>query len=220
MSNREIFKIWAPTNSKWVDWVRPVLFVSINEGARTTGVYNFKIPTINYLENLPHDTAIIIDTPEESSVEEGIALAKLGFRPIPLYNGTIEQESSAAIVDNHIIQAALKWGAEELKSLKIKSNAPPAFLLDSNRMHRFRINSSIFDNSWDLYDQDLPSPKYFLKHNINKIIVKGNKVQKDLAKILYKIQKAGITIFITNGYNEIKEITIKKPNIVIDFLKK
>ena len=29
---KEIYKIWAPTGCKWVDWVRPVPFVGINYG--------------------------------------------------------------------------------------------------------------------------------------------------------------------------------------------
>ena len=211
MNNREIFKVWAPSNAKWIDWVRPVLFITINNMINSSAICNFKVPDINYLNALPKNTAIIVDLPDTSSVEEGIALAKLGFRPIPLYNGNLEQEGAIPIIDNHIIQAALKWGTSELNKLKIKIDAPPAFLLDSNRMHRHRVSTSIFDNSWDLYDQDIPSPEYFLNNNINKIVVRGEKIHRDLAKILYKFQKKGIIISLTDGYTEPKEVLIKKP---------
>ena len=30
MFNREIYKIWAPTNKRWVDWARPVAFIGID----------------------------------------------------------------------------------------------------------------------------------------------------------------------------------------------
>ena len=118
-----------------------------------------------------------------------------------------------ALVENHTIQSALICGTSELEKLKISDNAPPVFLLDSNRTHRFKMNASIFDNSWDLYDQDMPSAEYFLKNKIDKIIVRGEKIQKDLSKILYKFQKKGIKILFTNGYDIPKKINIKKQNL-------
>lgn len=210
MTGRDIFKVWAPVESRWVDWVRPVPFIAINE-SYTNGTINFSIPNINYINELPENTAIILDTPGYDSVKEGLALAKLGFRPIPLYNGTNEQYGAMALVDNHTIEHALVWGASELKTIKISKDAPPVFLLDSNRTHRFKMNVSVFDNSWDLYNQDIPSAEYFLKNGINKIIVRGEKIQKDIIRILYKFQQKGITILFTNGYEEPKVTIIKKP---------
>ena len=211
MDGRDIFKIWAPIGAKWVQWVRPVPFVEIDNEFRAydTGVFN--IPNINYISEFSTDTAIIVDLPGSDSVKEGIALARLGYRPIPIYNGTNEQVGSLSTVDNKAIQVALIKGISELQKIEISNNAPPVFLLDSNRMHRFKMNASIFDNSWDIYYQDMPSAEYFLKNNINKIIVRGEKIQKDLQKILYKFQKKGIKILFASGYEEPKSITIKKP---------
>jgi len=118
-----------------------------------------------------------------------------------------------ALVDNSSIQNALIWGAYELEKIEISKDAPPVFLLDSNRTHRFKMNTSIFDNSWDLYNQDIPTAKYFSKNKITTIIVRGESMQKDLSKILYTFQKEGIKILFTNGYEKPKEITIKKPSI-------
>lgn len=50
----------------------------------------------------------------------------------------------------------------------------------------------------------------FLKNNINQIIVRGEKIQKDLKKILYKFQEKGIKILFTNGYEEPKLVKIDK----------
>ena len=61
------------------------------------------------------------------------------------------------------------------------------------------MNETVFDNSWDIYAQDLPTEKYFLKNGINKIIVIGDKIQKDLSKILYKFQEKKLDIFLSNG---------------------
>lgn len=72
------------------------------------------------------------------------------------------------------------------------------------------MNETVFDNSWDIYAQDLPTEKYFLKNGINKIIVIGDKIQKDLSKILYKFQEKELNIFLSNGYEEPKKVKIKK----------
>jgi len=211
MKGKEIFKIWAPGGSKWTDWVRPVLFVAIDDGGRANSVMNFELPDISYIDKAEGNTAIILDLPGYDGIKEGLVLAKLGFRPIPLYNGTNEQLGAMALVDNHIIINALVWGASELSAIDMPASAPPVFLLDSNRTHRYKMSVSIFDNSWDLYNQDMPSAEYFMNNGINKIIVKGETIQKDLAKILYEFQKKGITILFTKGYEKPRVNKIKKP---------
>lgn len=211
MTNKEIYKVWAPNDVKWKGWVRPVPFIDINKENIVHEVVNFEIPEINYIENYKENTAIIVDLPGNESIIEGIALAKNGFRPIPIYNGTNEQKGSIATVKNSAIQIGLIKGALELKKFNLSKEALPAFLLDSCRMQRYKMNESVFDNSWDIYDQDIPSAQYFLANNINKIIVRGDKLQKDLKKILYKFQKEKIEIFFTNGYEEPKKIHIRKP---------
>ena len=77
-------------------------------------------------------------------------------------------------------------------------------------MHRFKMNLSVFDNSWDIYPQDIPSKEYFIQNGINKIIIRSEEIRIDLNKILYDYQNAGIKIFFTNGYEKPKEIKIKK----------
>lgn len=91
MINKDIFRIWAPIGAKWVDWVRPVPFVAINKKSKAYVIENLEITNINYIVNLQDDTAIIVDLEGNRSIEEGLGLAKIGYRPIPIYNGTIEQ---------------------------------------------------------------------------------------------------------------------------------
>lgn len=212
MTGKDFYKIWAPIGAKWVDWVRPVPFVGINENLKIYEIENFTIPQINYIQNPTTDTAIIIDLPENNSIKEGLGLAKFGFRPIPIYNGTDQQDGAMATVDNKSIKIGLIKGALELQKMEIDKNAPPAFLLDSNRMNRYKMNLSVFDNSWDIYAQDLPSAEYFLKNGINKMIVRGEAIQTDLQKILYSFQQKGISIYLTNGYENIQKISLKKPH--------
>lgn len=209
MIGREVYKIWAPTGKKWIDWVRPVPFVLIDDLKCVHEVSNFFVSNIDYIDKIELDTAIIVDLPGELSVKEGIALAKIGFRPIPIYNGTNEQKGAIATVDNFAITTALICATSKLEQLYLENDTPPAFLLDSNRMNRYKMDISVFDNSWDIYPHDLPSAEYFVNNGINKIIVVGETIQKDLKKILYNFQKKGISILHTNGYEKPKVVRIK-----------
>lgn len=210
MTNKEIFKIWAPFGHKWTEWVRPVPFIGID---LTKAIYEFidyNIPNIIYLKEKMKDTAVIIDTLGVNSIKEGISLAKLGYRPIPVFNGTNPPLESTATTNNRIIETLLIWGAQELKNIKLDIDAPPVFLLDKNRLNRYKINRSIFDNSWDIYPHDVPTAEYFIDNGITKIVVRAEKINKDLSKILYKYQQHGIKILFTNGYEEPRDIKIKK----------
>lgn len=209
MTGREVYEIWAKEGAKWTEWVRPVPFVAIDDNVQIMEFYDLNIPDIFYLKEIPAKTAIIVDEEGYESVKEGIALALLGFRPIPLYNGTNEPAGSIGAVNNRLVEVALIWGALILKQLDIKDDANPVFLLDTNRMHRYKMDESVFDNSYDIYHQDLPSEKYFFDNGIENIIIVSKKVEEDLNKILYKFKN--IKILHTNGYETPKLVKLKKP---------
>ena len=206
--SKEIYKIWAPVGCKWVDWVRPVPFIGINKEHNKYSCSSNTLPVITF--DIPKDCAFIVDLSGTESVAMGISLAKAGIRPIPVYNGTIEQKGARANVDNSLICQALLWGTKELQTISLENEALPAFLMDSNRMHRYKMEEGIFDNSWDIYPHDLPSADYFIKNNINKIIVITEKILKDINKILYSYQSKGIEILTTQGYDEPKKVKIPK----------
>ena len=210
MTNKEIYMIWAPYGKKWVGWVRPVPFVAMNYCSKIYAHTNYYIPTVDYLDDRFENAAVIVDLPGTESVMEGLALAKHGYRPVPIYNGTLEQLGAKATVDNQSVSMALIWGAYKLREIEIKDGALPAFLTDSNRMNRFKMNASVFDNSWDVYPQDVPSAEYFLNNNIHKVIVIGEKVSKDLKKILYKFQEKKIEIYLLNRLGIMKKQIISR----------
>lgn len=197
------------------DWSsRQVTDKTIVDGTLTENVDNVDNSheeTDGAVDNPYKDAAIIVDLPGAESVAEGLALARVGFRPIPVYNGTIEQRGARATVDNQSVGIALLWGAEELRYIAINEDALPAFLLDSNRLHRYKVDASIFDNSWDVYPQDLPTAEYFIDSGIHRIIIIGDRLSKDLKKILYGFQKKKIEIYLTNGYDTPKKIRILRP---------
>lgn len=210
MIGKEIYRIWAPYGAKWTDWIRPVPFTQLNN-VKAKEYFNNYIPNINYVDCCKTNIGIIIDLPSYESVNEGIALAKMGFRPIPLYNGTNGQVEAIATVENTALELSLIWGGLHLKNITINDDAPPAFLLDANRINRFKMSEKVYDNSWDVYSQDVPTAHFLLNNGINGIILRSDIIRKDVAKILYDYQKGGLTIFYTNGYELPKIIKIKKP---------
>lgn len=206
MTKREIYKIWAPLGKKWVDWARPVPFLEISNKTSVYKPMGVLLPHLEQLNAEDTTTAIIVDLPGATSVEVGIELAKRGYRPIPIYNGVAEQNGSRATTDNHSIVPALVWGASVLSKIELSDNARPAFLTDTHRLQRWKIDCSVFDNSWDVYPQDLPSEKYLIDSGISKILVVGNDLSRDLRAIFAEYTQKKIQIFWTDGYSEPKLI--------------
>ena len=214
INNKEIYKLWAPKESIWSPWVRPVPFVFIDENVDNKEYESFNIPSVIYLNNDDErfkNSALIIDLPGNKSINEGLALTKLGYRPVPIFNGVDEQEGSLSVVNNKGIELGLLYGAEVLshENINLKVDARPAFLTDSNRMNRYKLSTSMYDNSWDVYAQDLPTSDFVKTQGIDSIIVRSDILRKDLNKILYKFQKDGLKIYFTEGYDEPKLIKVK-----------
>ncbi len=209
MRGKEIYKIYAPNGAKWIDWVRPVPFVAIDTYNRKP-IANFLDRKAMFLKKYQQDTAIFIDLPGKESIELGIGLAHIGYRPIPVFNGTDEQQGSQATTNTYLIESYLINGSQKLKNIELKNDANPVFLLDSHRTNRYRAKESIFDNSWDLYKQDIPSAEYFKQNGITKIIVVGETIQRDLKKIFLKFQEKEIDIYITDGYTLPKKVKLTK----------
>ena len=209
MIGKEIYKIFAPADAKWVEWVRPVPFVAIDTYNRTPAI-DWQDRKAIFIENYQSDTAIFIDLPGKEAIELSIDLAYKGYRPIPLFNGTDEQNGAQATTDTYLIESSLINGAKKLKDIHLKNDANPAFLLDYFRTNRYRAKESIFDNSWDLYKQDIPSAQYFKRNGINKIIIVSKEIQKDLKKIFLNFQDNDIKLYFTEGYLPAKNIVLHK----------
>ncbi len=216
MIGKEIYKIWAPTTSKWKWWVRPVAFCALDTGVKSSEVFNPRLESVTYLFENDEDnrtTAVIIDAPSYEGIVKGISLAKYGFIPIAVYNGTEEQLGAMSTVNNGALELALIWGADILKDIKFKEDAPPAFLLDSNRMNSFKLTPGVYDNSWDVYSQDMPTAKYLLDNNISKVLIVSDRIRTDVTKIIYEYQSKGIKIYFTDGYSSPELVNIKKPKV-------
>ncbi len=207
MRSKELFQSWAPTNLPWSNWVKPPIFMNLKSDTS----FNYNLPKINYLSEIITNYAIIVDLANVDSVLTGLALGKLGYQPVPLYNGTFPQSGARALVDLAIIQDALRWGKPIFDNLTLDKSSPPAFLIDSQRIFRYKMEAGLFDNSWDVYPHDLPSPNYLKQKGIDTILVQTHELNRDLKRVLYNFQEKGLKILSTNGFETPKEIKITKP---------
>lgn len=205
--NITTYKIWAPDDALWTEWAKPVLFASM------PSVYLGKIgvPKLSWISQLDYKTAIIIDLPGREGIQEGLALARLGYRPVPLYNGVRGPYSSSALVSVEEIVTALFQYAAELAELNVRPDAPPAFLLDYDRIDGFRKQPGRYDNRWCVFPQDMPSVAALMSKGIRSVIVRSCGRRTDLEHILYRYESQGLMIYFNDG-NTQKHVTVSKPS--------
>jgi hypothetical protein len=192
MEPSEVFEIWAPPGSIWSRWAKPVLFAAsppelAPQSAEPAG-------TSVSIAFDPR-AAVIIDLPGVDSVLMGLGFAARGYRPVPLYNGN---PGPSPLVPVLPIQEALFGCAPFLKRLPIADGAPPAFLLDSNRLSAPARKPGQFDNRWIVFPQDFPSANFLRSQAIERVLLvrrdPGGQPQSDLAHVLLRWQEAGIEL--------------------------
>lgn len=78
MTKDEIFAIWAPDNSPWSRWVKPVVFAHLHLATppvavvETTGAMGWSPPSTGGM-------ALVLDLPGAEGVVTGLALAGRGY---------------------------------------------------------------------------------------------------------------------------------------------
>jgi hypothetical protein len=177
----QLFAAWAPADSPWSAWAKPVLFAYLPVSVPQSGP--LETPSIEGFAPA-RDTMMIIDAPEDKSVLIGLALAKIGYQPVPLYNSAIHQ---GMIVDMRPIAECLVCGARNLERIKLRPDAPPAFLLNAERMDHSDTAKipGRFDNRWCVVPQDMPSAEYLLDAGIRNVVLIADRIRDDLKHILY-----------------------------------
>ncbi|MCL2671043.1 MAG: hypothetical protein FWF10_03290 [Clostridiales bacterium] len=204
--NIDAYKAWVPADALWTDWAKPVLFANMPPECYDKIV----VPELPWITRLDASTAIIADLPGRAGVLTGLALARLGYRPVPLYNGVCEGGASMVVPNIEIMQV-LCGGAKIISAMPLRSDAPPAFLLDANRLNGFGKQPGSYDNRWCVFPQDLPSAAFLRNSGIRNVIVRTNNRHEDLTHILYRYQSEDISIFIHDGIQQ-KPVQIHKPS--------
>lgn len=228
MTPRELYALWAPADSIWSPWVLPVPFAQLSCTAvdKSPQVRHFHLNWLRQMESA--SVALVVDLPGEMAIRFGLAVLKVGFRPVPVIDGSpgtaagsglMTPGRSQSTVDMRGLLRALCEGAEELRSATLPPNAPPAFLVDANRMERTTADTeTAYDNRWKAFPQDFPSGQFLRERGIRKVILVHSRYlkqpQEDLAHLLLRWQESGIAI--ENKFEWKEEgpeaITVQRPS--------
>jgi len=202
VNRKDLFNLWAPhAAGPWTKFAKPALFVHIDDFALVNLLG--QIPSIpgDIAAMLDGKTAVVVDLPCELSVETGIALAQMGLRPVPLYNGIHEKKiGTQPIVENAATIDALVSATDVLRHLEIDETAPPAFLLDYDRTKNIADATGMFDNRWSLDFEDMPDAAYVKDAGIERLVIWSHgQLNDDLMPIMDSYYDAGITVIIFDG---------------------
>jgi hypothetical protein len=214
MTRAEIFDAWAPADGKWSLWAKPVLFAHMPQPIEAPGTVAEPIDA-SWLARPDGQTAIVADLPGAQGVHFGLASAALGYRPVPLYNAAPGPMPVVTVSD---ILLALQTEAARLIEFHLPAEAPPVFLLDSNRrVGTPPFEPGMFDNRSVSFPSDFPSANFLLSLGITRIrLVMGQSLepQADLAHTLRRWQESGIEFSAqTIGHPDaVFPITIERPS--------
>ena len=209
--NKRVYQAWAPDGVVWAQWAKPVPF-SRKPHQQNRPLKEEGIPQLDWIPPASGEIAIIVDLPGGGGVLEGLALARNGYRPVPLYNGVYGPNRSSMSVDVTEIVENLFRGAELLGSLGLRDDAPPAFLLDAARMQGISRQTGKFDNRWCVFAQDMPSASFLLGQGIRQIYLRTDRRQNDLSHILLRYQQAGLGITLAHPNGSLTELEVVKPS--------
>jgi hypothetical protein len=192
VDRQALFETWAPPGAAWSAWAKPVLFAHLPRP-----LPQVEAPPAPDLAGLPPGgagDALVVELPGVRSVFLGVQLARLGYRPVPLFNGCPPPlpegppGAREAAVDVESILAALARAAPDLAAVLLPAAAPPAFLLDADRRRPPPgLGSSYFDNRSYFYSTDVPGAATLVAHGVRRVIVVtagGEKLQADLLDVL------------------------------------
>ncbi|HTW93691.1 MAG TPA: hypothetical protein VMD30_02785 [Tepidisphaeraceae bacterium] len=210
MDSKELFNLWAPDFRDWSAWAKPIAFAGPEPVIEAPPPAEAPPIDVSWAPT-SRDTVIILDLPGAIAVQTGLALISRSYWPVPLFNGA---DGISAVVPIDDIRMALWQGEAALQNAPLDPHAPPVFLLDSNRMPRMSAMPGQFDNRWFTFPQDFPSANLLLSKGIKKAIVRQDgraAVQNDLAHVLLRWQKAGISMELKLLGQQVQPVSIAKP---------
>jgi hypothetical protein len=88
MTPEQLYSIWAPADSIWSPWVLPVPFAELTW---RTAPPPAQIPAYSFewiRSGEDRNFAIVADLPGADTIHFGLALLELGFRPVPVIDGS------------------------------------------------------------------------------------------------------------------------------------
>ena len=201
MSRREVFEAWAPPAGVWSPWAKPVLFAHIIE-TKLEGAPDVQAEA-DWAPAPSARVALVVELPGAESAVTGLALARVGYQPVPLFNACPAPFEIGfrpkQLVDVDAILAILFRAAPMLKELPRPAEAPPAFLVDAERTPPLPDDdlAGLFDNRSVHFATDFPSATFLAAHGIGRAVLvrrNGERVASDLVSTLHGWKRAGIDL--------------------------
>lgn len=195
-----VFDVWAPEDSGpagWSRWAKPILFHATTGVAGADGLLPRPEEATPWAPVADGTTALVVDLPGLRALRAGVALARAGWRPVPVLNGAPPPPGVKAVVDTGALVAALDEGAAALAGLVLPPSAPPAFLLDHDRVGRGGALPGEFDNRWVVLPQDLPSADWLVAHGVRAavLVTPEGRPRDDLVHALERWRRAGVALW-------------------------
>ncbi len=230
-SPEALYARWAPDASPWSPWVKPVIFTEVKRepvGDVPAEVDRVDVswapdPMVEEVEaeagyrEAPERArvaakdraALIVDVPGAHGAVLGLALVRRGYRPVPLYNGVAGGRHGYRATD---IARVLASGARLLREGGLPADAPPAFLLDRERMNGRPMPGQL-DSRWVVFPQDFPSATALRARAITRVILKsdGGEVAEDLAHVLLDWKREGLPLFVAVAGRPLDALEVKEP---------
>ena len=235
MTPEEVYQIWAPAESIWSPWAIPVPFTQMICVETVPGPDLTEVEGIASLFNTSAELALVVDLPGVEAIKLGLSLAKRGFRPVPVIDGSpgpgivglggawMDSEprlagSSATAVDMRFVLRALCQGAALLREMRLAPEASPVFLLDAMRLAEGRmVTESMFDNRWKTFPQDYPSARFLQERGVHRVVLvqeRAGQPREDLSHVLLRWQEAGIGLEIcgTQDGGSLRPLLVNRPS--------
>lgn len=212
LTNEVCYAIWAPDDSPWSVWAKPVPFTRLDVDGTQQCDPAFKPGSEPPLPAFEQDLAIIVDLPGDDAVRAGFDLARRGWWPVPLFNATNGPKPLVNVVP---CVSLLRAGGEILQRVDRKPGAPPAFLIDADRMTGNPVPGS-YDNRSMVMPQDFPSATFLRSRGIREVLLiqkKAGEPGEDLRHVLLRWHEAGIRLHaISPGLGQRAELVVRPPS--------
>jgi hypothetical protein len=217
----ELFYRWAPPDSVWAPWQKPVLFTQIpglafEAAANAPAGGGVALPPADaaWAPAPTQRTALVIDLPADEPLMQGVALAGRGYQPVVLYNCC---PGASAVLDlNRVIEALIRGGDALARGTRPRPDAPPAFLIDARRSAGDRKPApGLFDNRWVVLPQDFPSGTFLKANGIDRVLLlhdRDGQPREDLAHVLLRWQEAGLGVAALRPGGAAAELRVSRPS--------
>lgn len=124
MNPTELYNLWAPKDSIWTNWAKPVLFAdSAYDELQTNTPADWRSQNLPWAPAPDSGSAIVLDLPGSDSVKVALALTQKGFRPVPLFNGAAGRlmGGPTPLIETYPLMCALHAAAGDLAGLRRNS---------------------------------------------------------------------------------------------------